>query len=210
MKVAEILTPRQEARREFLRYRESVRERMRLELSPEEARLLKEDQELMEGYRVISRGARVLNINETMRAAGCDELGRPRLAIACAAATKVRFVQYTANGCCFTVRSGKWMRYSCPYDRPHKYNIRFPLSVIPGLERRTHTRDLEAVVPLIPLRLRPRGDLKRYAILWEADWEAVPTDPLLLRHLKGPLYAILAQWDLTPLEKAVMEGRLTS
>lgn len=43
------------------------------------------------------------------------------------------------------------------------------------------------------------------------EWAPVPpTDPFLLRHLGGTLYVVLAQWDLTPLEKAVLAGRLTS
>ena len=45
-------------------------------------------------------------------------------------------------------------------------------------------------------------------ILWEAEWETVPRDPLLLRHLAGGLYAVMASWDLTPLERAVLKGRL--
>jgi hypothetical protein len=65
-------------------------------------------------------------------------------------------------------------------------------------------------VPLIPPRLRPAGDLSNYHILWEANWQAPPTDPLLLRHLSGPLYAVLACWDLTPIERAVMGQGVTA
>jgi hypothetical protein len=32
-------------------------------------------------------------------------------------------------------------------------------------------------------------------------------DPYLLRHLHGDAYAVLAEWDLTPLEQLVMTGR---
>lgn len=45
-------------------------------------------------------------------------------------------------------------------------------------------------------------------ILWEAEWQAVPPkDPALLRHLGGDLYAVVAVWDLTELERAVLGGR---
>jgi hypothetical protein len=47
-------------------------------------------------------------------------------------------------------------------------------------------------------------------ILWEAEWQHVPSDPLLLRHITGPLYAVLASWDLTELERAVLSRRLES
>ena len=47
----------------------------------------------------------------------------------------------------------------------------------------------KAMVPTIPVHLRPKGDLKNYHILWEAEWEAaVPVDPILLR----PGWIILA------------------
>jgi hypothetical protein len=65
-------------------------------------------------------------------------------------------------------------------------------------------------VPLVPPNLRPARGLNRYCILFEAEWEPVPpTDPMLLRHLHGSLYAVLAVWDLTPLERAVIAGRLS-
>jgi hypothetical protein len=61
----------------------------------------------------------------------------------------------------------------------------------------------------VPPRLHPRGKLANYHILWDAVWTpAPPKDPLLLRHLAGQLYAIVGQWDLTPLEQAVLRGRL--
>lgn len=72
-------------------------------------------------------------------------------------------------------------------------------------------RYLAAIVPTIPPRLRPPHNLSGYHILWEAEWgqEDVlpPGDPALLRHLGGDLYAVLAVWDLTPLERSVLAGR---
>lgn len=51
----------------------------------------------------------------------------------------------------------------------------------------------------------PAGTLTGPAV---PGWQPVPpTDPLLLRHLHGDLYAVLAAWDLTPLERAVLAGR---
>lgn len=84
--------------------------------------------------------------------------------------------------------------------------IMFAAGVLPEPFRRL--RDLTAIVPIIPANLRPAKALHRYVILWEADWEAVPVDPMLLRHLHGDLYVVLAVWDLTPVERAVLNGRL--
>ena len=73
--------------------------------------------------------------------------------------------------------------------------------------------DMRAMVPPIPPALRPPYKLGNYAILWEATWEKVPRppgDPALLRHIGGDLYAVLAIWDLTDLERAVLAGRSTT
>lgn len=77
-----------------------------------------------------------------------------------------------------------------------------------------------ALLPTIPPHLRPTralyGErvtlpLKNYLVLWEAEWQldrtVPPGDPALLKHLGGTLYTVEAQWDLTPVEKAVLAGR---
>lgn len=65
-----------------------------------------------------------------------------------------------------------------------------------------------AMVPLIPPALRPASDFKNFFILWEAEWQpdVAPKDPALLKHVGGDLYAVLAVWDLTELERAVLGG----
>jgi len=35
----------------------------------------------------------------------------------------------------------------------------------------------------------------------------VPSDPLLLRHFGRNLYAVMAQWDLTPVGQAIRRAR---
>jgi hypothetical protein len=64
-----------------------------------------------------------------------------------------------------------------------------------------------ALVPLIPPWARPKAKLSNYHILWEADWTDVPVDPALLKHLGGPLYVVLAVWDLTEVERSVLSLR---
>jgi hypothetical protein len=55
--------------------------------------------------------------------------------------------------------------------------------------------------------LRP-DDLTHYHILWEAEWTfRAPGDPILLSKINDTMYAVVAQWDLTPLEQLVLESR---
>jgi hypothetical protein len=67
------------------------------------------------------------------------------------------------------------------------------------------------VVPLVPIHLRPRRALGAYHILWEAEWKRVPpVDPMLLRRIGGDIWLVVAAWDLTEVERAAMQTRLTS
>jgi hypothetical protein len=66
------------------------------------------------------------------------------------------------------------------------------------------------LTPIIPPALRPKHNLANYKTLWEVEaWKLEPPrDPMLLKPLGGMLYAVLATWDLTELERAVLRGRV--
>jgi hypothetical protein len=71
-----------------------------------------------------------------------------------------------------------------------------------------------ALIPMIPADVRPRDALENCYVLWEVEhWADRPIratpdrDPYLLKHLAGDLYAVIAEWDLTELERAIMQGR---
>jgi hypothetical protein len=67
-----------------------------------------------------------------------------------------------------------------------------------------------AMVPMVPPDvLPPRGaDLSKHFILWEVEsWDvSPPVDPILLRPIGGDLYAVVAQWDLTEIERTIIAG----
>jgi hypothetical protein len=71
-----------------------------------------------------------------------------------------------------------------------------------------------ARVPMIPANVRPKtGAEQDWYILWEVEkWadnqrSIIPDlDPYLLKHLGGSLYAVLAEWDLTDLERSIMKA----
>ena len=64
-------------------------------------------------------------------------------------------------------------------------------------------------MPLIPVHLRPKRGLANYHILWEAEWtRTYPADPYLLRRFSGDAWLVVAAWDLTDVERAVMSQRL--
>ncbi len=189
MNVNLIKMPRTKAREAFLEYRNAVR-----------ARHDEEDEALMRGYRAMSQGHQLLDVGQAIHDAPVDADGRVCLGL-CRADQKYVYATHWNNGVTFYWGPAR-SHWSGLNHRATRSQLRF---ACPGVK--LGTRDARGVVPAIPPRLRPHGKLARFHILWEIeDWQDVPGDPLLLRHLQGTLYAVLAQWDLTKLEQAVLRG----
>lgn len=160
------------------------------------------------GFKALADGKQLLNLYDALKAGGLDDLNRPRLAIAVAdwQWCHLQMHHYSDGTHRFAMSEPKlWAtRFSA------RNRITIPRSVFPPRPAGASPRTQRAVVPTIPPGVRPRWNLANYHILWEAVWEPVPpTDPLLLRRLQGaaPLYVILAQWDLTELERSILSGR---
>jgi len=204
---------RQDARKAYLEYKAAVLKAV----TPDEKR---EYEGLWRGYKAIAAGQQVINVQQAISKAGIQEDTLfPRLAMCRADIRTCRCVMKSDGSVAFSDEALRW--------KYHKRRLTFPAGTLPTytqkwtqggtqryrpsgmLERENWTDEATALVPIVPPHLHPRGALRNYEILWDAVWApAPPKDPLLLRHLSGHLYAIVAQWDLTSLEQAVMTGRL--
>ena len=172
------------------------------------------DRILVKTYKQLAEGRALINLKDVMRAAGVDELHRPRFAVARADQAHVWFTMrsWTRGG--YVVRFSTYRnRFGQDDDRATRHHIDFPGGFWPecpvGCSRVNHPSRLRAMVPLIPPQLRPEDSLKNYHILWDVKgaWEEEPPrDPFLLKRVDGDLYAVHAIWDLTDLEMAVMKG----
>jgi hypothetical protein len=183
--------------------------------------LEKEDEVLMESYREMARGQRILNLGQVMREAGIAKEGKrlPLLAVAQADWAHV-IVQRERGHVIF--HKDRWVPWDHNRGRFLSGAIGVPDVMFPpeltnenwrgqNSLPRLSQEQFKALVPAIPAMLRPKGELSSYHILWEARWgHMAPPDPLLLKHISGLIYTVLAQWDLTPLEKMVLEGRSAS
>lgn len=164
------------------------------------------DGELMRGYKALKEGKQLIRLSETISAGGVDDEGKPKLAIARADERAATFNRNRDGSIRFSPINGSRAR-----DR----SFFLPAGTLPpvafGVEFNSGW-DLQALVPIVPPRFRPPGSgkLTGYHVLWEAVWQRrprAPRDPALLRHLGGDLWAVLAVWDLTDLERAVLEMR---
>lgn len=175
--------------------------------------------DLKKMYWQIMRGKVLCDITEVIKAGGVhQDTFHPKLAVARADAKKVRCRYHKDGRVLFrTDTSNRWrdndfnsdVRANLPDipNEPLKYWNTWPSQ--PRWDLRSEL-NLEAPVPLIPPAHLPEKLTDEHYILWEVDvWQMVPpTDPYLLRRITKNIFAVEAQWDLTPLEKAAMAGRM--
>ena len=155
-----------------------------------------EDYEIMRTYKLIAQGRVVIQALESVRLAGLNEKGLPKLAICRADQKWCHIVMGTRGNVIF---------YG---DFKHRrLNSRIPIGTnngfFPSRERNINTWDnCKAAVPIIPPQYRPKRGIENYHVLWEAEWEKVPpVDPYLLRRIgKNDMWLVVAAWNLTPVE----------
>lgn len=202
------------AQEAFDQYRAAVKERHDAE-----------DEQIMRAYRELAKGTALLRLTEALVAGGTtirhinrwregrrqrSPITLPRLAI-CRAHQDYAWTQGIGSDGSLTI-IGK--REVSPGNRRDR--IVLPKDSFPGIETDKAGWDSDvgrfnAMVPKVPPALRPPHSLANYHVLWEADWRVAPGpppgDPALLKHIGGDLYAVLATWDLTEVERAVLAGR---
>ena len=173
-----------------------------------------EDERIAAGYRVLARGMPLLNLPQTIWAGGFFPNGLPRMAVARADA-KICYV--TRNG----LHNDRW-QLTFADDDPFRENrgalvgmhtVLVTGDAPPGTfaTDRRYWEHASTIVPIVPPGFRPktRNRLRKLHVLWEVDeWKQIPPhDPALIKHVGGDLWAVLAVWDLTELERAIIAGR---
>lgn len=190
MDLSTITMERNEARQKFLEYRHAVRERHD-----------QEDEAIMRGYRALSRGQQVIHLSDTIKAGGLDDEGLPKLAVMQADLVWCH-LRVSSTDVVFSDDNDNWRQR-------HRRRFRFGVDLFDP--QPTEAWHRQAMVPIVPPALRPADKLGNYHVLWEVPkWEKVPRppgDPALLKRIGGDLFAVVAIWDLTPLEQAVLSGR---
>lgn len=160
-----------------------------------------EDLALVTAYQQLAKGRAVLNLAAAMRTAGLREDGYPKLAIC---------RSHLARCYCHMGWSGGVIFSGCYGNRRGDQSPKAERVEVPDgtfeVPPRQRGDIVSTLVPIIPPALRPKTKLEGFHTLWEVEsWTLEPPrDPMLVRHLGGPLYAVLAVWDLTPLERAVL------
>lgn len=194
MNVATMTMPVEQARVKLKAYRAQIHRRADAEYEA-----------AAKGYEAMAQGKRLIDLHTVFRETGWDAKGRPKLAIARADRRNVELsvgthqIQFNAGSRNVSQRAGSNLIVS------------IPTAVMPDHPYKTEVWKMgraQSVVPMVPADVRPNVNLADCFILWEAAWLPVPDrDPFLLKHIHGTLYAVLAEWDLTELERAIIAGR---
>lgn len=157
-----------------------------------------EDAAIMKAYKSLAKGKTVIDLYTTMREVGVFSNGLPRLAI----------MRADQKFCvCNVYRFGRATFDSSDWPRQNASDkVSLPDGTFPNRDGNIKGR---ALVPSIPPKFRPpESMLRNYWILWEAVWSVeAPHDPMLLKRLGKNLYAVVASWDLTPVERSVLALR---
>jgi hypothetical protein len=163
------------------------------------------DHEIQRAYQLIAQGRMVIKALESVRNAGLNAEGWPKLALMGALAKNCTCEMNKEGSVEFN--KGGWGA-----DRDKKNTFRFPVGTFRRAVPMTEWRETaQAMVPLVPIHLRPKRALGNYHILWEAEWRRVPpVDPMLLRRIGGDLWLVVAAWDLTEVERAAMATRVSA
>lgn len=194
MNVGTLAVTQQQAHEAVVHYRRAVKLRHDAEYAA-----------ILRGYNQVLKGRKLIELSKVIAAGGADELHRPRIAVM-RADQKLCNVEVRHNGAVRFYARERVMR--------RDLSLSFPRDTVPSWidkgGRDAWRIQACAIMPLIPPQHMPVTKLAGHHILFEANWTEPPVDPALIKHLGGDLWAVLAMWDLTDLERAVLSGRSDS
>jgi hypothetical protein len=209
MDVAVVTMDKRAAREAFQHYQAAVR----MNRGSTRKAWAKEDRALMQAHKALAKGQAVLNLEAAFASAGVFAFGEsasggyPKLAVCRSDEPQCRVTMWPDGSARFEAdRGNQWTR------SPKATHTVLATETFPrynGLTRgMTWTHTAVTPVPIVPPQYRPKFDLGNYHTLWEVEsWTQVPPiDPMLLKHLGGALYVVLATWDLTDIERAVLSS----
>ena len=208
MEVVTIEQAAEEAKVEWKEYCKAIRENI-----PNDAEYMRYYKSIKNALYHLSQGKHIIDINASMLVAGVNDKGYPKLAICKASMKKVFFEWF--HGWRESESYGRYFERYRPKGEmweKERNEFKIPESAWGKIERASRSSRVSTVVPKVPAQFMPKNGLANYHILWEVDeWTPEPPkDPMLLKQIRGSknLFAVLAVWELTKLERAVLRGAL--
>ena len=167
--------------------------------------------DLQRAYGHMKHGGKVIDIYEAFKTTGIGADSLPKIAIVRADATVCYFTKVREGAGVFShIEPDRWGTTTA---RKSYGEIGLPAGTFGWDDINWQKAKHKTIVPIIPpaiLNDKVSYALKNYYIFWEVEsWELIPPkDPMLLKAITPNLYAVLATWDLTELERAIIKANI--
>lgn len=212
MEVEELTLPKERAEAEFNALRQALKQNTKLRKEQ-----IYKDQRAVYGH--MRYGKKIIDIYESFQKAGLNKDGDPKLAICGADAKQCHCYKFKDGSAVYADQ--RWITV----PRKTFGDVKLPPATFKWIALKPEiplsnwqndikgNKNIQTLVPIIPAKILVNEVnvlLKNYHILWEVEeWKPVPPkDPILLKQLTPNLFGVLATWDLTPLERAIIRGRI--
>jgi hypothetical protein len=165
------------------------------------------DDEIRRAYQLLAQGRLIIRALDSVARAGIGDDGWPKLAIARADLPRCQCAIRHDGSATMSCEPGRMSRRQ---NAASSKWFDFPAGTFAASPQRASWRTAEALVPPVPLHVRPKRGLANYHILWEAEWQRIPPrDPFLLRRIGlGDMWLVVAMWDLTEIERTALAARI--
>ena len=213
MEVEQLAVPKKKAEEEFQALKTLLREGKRAKVDD-----IYSDYQKLYGH--LRHGKKVIDVYEAFKKAGLNEDGDPKLAIVRADAKRVLCDEHSDGSVTYFHDRGGTKDVTSWRFRDYVYGDKFDIKLPPETFKwlrdengRIQYRKVHTIVPVIPAKIlvnEIKVLLKNFHIIWEVEkWKPIPPrDPILVKRLTPNLFGVLATWNLTKLERAVIRGRI--
>ena len=173
--------------------------------------------DLQRAYGHMKHGGKVIDIYQAFKDAGIGEDGHPKIAIVRADAKVCHLYKYPKGRAIFSHKGPtRYGIHGYGTARKSEREVELPEGTFEWSSSVSWSGEhRKTTVPIIPPAIlidQIRYHLRNYFILWEVeDWKSEPPkDPLLLKLITPNLFAVLATWDLSELERAIIKAHIVS
>lgn len=211
MEVDLLAIPKKKAEEEFQALKQAIKQSREKQMDE-----IYSDYQKIYGH--MRHGKKIIDVYEAFKKAGLNQDGDPKLAIV-RADSKIVVCKERSDG------SAKYFHDNGGKRLPHrirwsyygdKDDVSLPNGTFEWLRKDSgylRCEDVQTIVPVIPAKIlvnEIKVLLKNFHIIWEVEkWKPIPPrDPILVKRLTPNLFGVLATWNLTKLERAVIRGRI--
>ena len=209
MELEQLVVPKEKIEKELTAFKQIIKTKRKQILT-------EVHRDLHRIYGHLRHNGKIIDVYKSFKKAGLNQNGNPRLAIARADGKECYCYKRSDGAAVFSIRRFSWkVKYDDYIPRKTYGEITLPKGTYQFPKDQYGSipePQIKTSIPIIPASILThlRYTLKNYHIIWEVEkWARVPPkDPILVKMVTPNIALVLATWELTELERAVIMGRL--